>query len=76
MSFNYKNPTSDTFVTSPFSVDRESDSAVNFSVNTVGGYMEVYYLRDLETNELYDIKNNGHNQVVGLINSKGRVKFN
>ena len=47
MSFNYKNPTSDTFVTSPFSVDRESDSGVNFSVNTVGGYMEVWSLADL-----------------------------
>jgi hypothetical protein len=39
-------------------------------------YKGGYYLRDLETNELYDIKNNGPNQVVGLINSKGRVKFN
>jgi hypothetical protein len=39
-------------------------------------YKKGYYLRDLETNELYDIKNNGPNQVVGLINSKGRVKFN
>jgi len=39
-------------------------------------YKEKYYLRDLETNELYDIVNNQPNQVVGLINSKGRVKFN
>jgi hypothetical protein len=39
-------------------------------------YKGGYYLRDLETNELYNIKNNGPNQVVGLINSKGRVKFN
>ena len=39
-------------------------------------YKSVYYLRDLETNELYNIKNYQLNQVVGLINSKGRVKFN
>lgn len=39
-------------------------------------YKKSYYLRDLETNELYDIENNKPNHVVGLINSKGRVKFN
>ncbi len=39
-------------------------------------YKGIYYLRDLETNELYDIKNNQPNQVIGLINSKGKVKFN
>lgn len=39
-------------------------------------YKNVYYLRDLETNELYSIINNQPDQVVGLINSKRRVKFN
>ena len=47
MSFNYKNPTSDTLVTVPFSVDRESATGVNFSVNTVGGYQEVWSLDNL-----------------------------
>ena len=39
-------------------------------------YKNIYYLRDLETNELYNIKDNQPKEVVGLINSKGRVKFN
>jgi len=47
MSFYYKNPTSDSIVTSPFSVTREADTGVNFSVNTVGGYQEVWSLADL-----------------------------
>ena len=47
MSFNYKNPTSDSLVFSPFSVERAADTGVNFSVNTVGGYQEVWSLSDL-----------------------------
>lgn len=39
-------------------------------------YKKKYYLRDLETNELYDIINNKPNNIVGLINSSGKVKFN
>jgi hypothetical protein len=39
-------------------------------------YKGDYYLRDLETNELYNIKNNQPNKVIGLINSKSKVKFN
>jgi hypothetical protein len=38
-------------------------------------YKKKYYLRDLETNELYNIVNNQPGVVIGLINSKGRVKF-
>jgi hypothetical protein len=39
-------------------------------------YKKKYYLRDLETNELYDIVNNQPNIVVGLISTNGKVKFN
>ena len=39
-------------------------------------YKNNYYLRDLETSEIYDIKNNKLNQIVGLINSRGKFKFN
>jgi hypothetical protein len=39
-------------------------------------YKNNYYLRDLETSEIYDIKNNKPNQIVGLINSRGKFKFN
>ena len=39
-------------------------------------YKNKYYLRDLETSELYDIVNNKPNHIVGLINSKSKVKFN
>ena len=38
-------------------------------------YKKTYYLRDLETNELYDILNNKQNNVVGLVNSKGKINF-
>jgi hypothetical protein len=47
MSFSYKNPTSSTIVTSPVSVLRESDTGTNFSVDSIGGYMEVWSLSDL-----------------------------
>lgn len=39
-------------------------------------YKKNYYLRDLETNELYNIVNNEPNIVVGFINNKGKPKFN
>ena len=38
-------------------------------------YKNNYYLRDLETDELYSIKQNKPDIVVGLINSKGKVKL-
>jgi hypothetical protein len=47
MSFEYKNPTSATIVAGPISVDRESDTGTIFSVNSIGGYMEVGSLEDL-----------------------------
>jgi hypothetical protein len=39
-------------------------------------YKKNYYLRDLETNELYNIIDNNPREIVGLLNSKGKVKFN
>jgi hypothetical protein len=39
-------------------------------------YKKNYYLRDLETNELYDIYNNKPGKIVGLLNSKGKIQFN
>ena len=47
MSFSYKNPTSAVLLSSPDSVLRTSDTGTNFSVLGIGGYMEVYYLSDL-----------------------------
>jgi len=38
-------------------------------------YKKKYYLRDLETDELYSIDNNKPDKVVGLINNKGKVKL-
>jgi hypothetical protein len=39
-------------------------------------YKKKYYLRDLETNELYSILNNVQDKVVGFINNSGKPKFN
>lgn len=39
-------------------------------------YKKKYYLRDLETNELYTIVDNKQDKVVGFINSSGKPKFN
>ena len=39
-------------------------------------YKKIYYLRDLETNEFYNIINNMPNMKVGFINSNGKPKFN
>jgi hypothetical protein len=59
MSFEYKNPTSDTIIAGPFSVERESDSGVSFSVNTIGGYQEVWGLADLNWIIPNDVKISG-----------------
>ena len=48
MPFQYKNPISSTILNAPDSVYRYSDTGTNFSVLGVGGYMEVYYLSNLE----------------------------
>ena len=48
MSFPYKNPITITQNTNTESVARTSVFGNTFSVLNVGGYMEVYYLRDLE----------------------------
>jgi hypothetical protein len=50
-------------------------------INDVNGfelieYKKKHYMRDLETNELYNILDDKPNQVIGLINSKGKVKLN
>lgn len=39
-------------------------------------YKKKYYLRDLETNQLYDIDNNMPNKVVGIYTINGKVKLN
>ena len=54
-------------VNSEFNVDNFED--INgFELTS---YKKNYYLRDLETNELYDIYNNKPGKIVGLLNSKG-----
>ena len=47
MSFNYKNPTSGVVLSSPDSLAIQSAFGTNFSVSSIGGYMEVWYLNDL-----------------------------
>lgn len=47
MSFPYKNPISGVIVAAPSSVLRQSVGGTNFSVLSVGGYMEVWSLSDL-----------------------------
>ena len=59
MSFQYKNPTSSTVLNGPVSVQRNNDTGTNFSVESVGGYMEVYYLSDLDWVIPNDILING-----------------
>ena len=46
-TFSYKNPTSSTIIFGPTSVTREDVTGTNFSVNGIGGYMEVFRLSDL-----------------------------
>ena len=48
MSFQYKNPVSSTTLQAPDSVLRTADTGTNFSVLGIGGYMEVYYLSNLD----------------------------
>ena len=38
-------------------------------------YKKNYYLRDLETDELYSIQSNKPRRVVGLINNKGKIRL-
>lgn len=59
MSFNYKNPVSSDVIFGPISVTRDSAEGTNFSVNSVGGYMEVYNLTDLDWIIPNDILING-----------------
>ena len=47
MSFNYKNPTSGVVLSSPDSLAIQSAFGTNFSVSSIGGYMEVWNLDDL-----------------------------
>jgi hypothetical protein len=68
MSFQYQNPTSSTIINGPLSVDRTSDTGVVFSVNSIGGYMEVWALSDLVWVIPQDIYDNG-----GPVNFSGNV---
>jgi hypothetical protein len=70
MSFQYKNPTSSTLISGPVSVERTASTGVNFSVNTVGGYMEVFYLSDLDWVIPQDIYDGG-----GEVNFSGKKKI-
>ena len=58
MSFVYKNPFSDTIELTPYSVGRETPTGIIFSVNSIGGYMEVWSLDNLNwviaPQEIYD----------------------
>ena len=68
----------------PIVENKKSKKETEFNVDTfedVNGfelisYKKNYYLRDLETNELYDVVDNKPGKVIGLINSKGKIKFN
>jgi hypothetical protein len=59
MSFQYKNPTSSEILQTPDSVYRENNTGTNFSVLSIGGYMEVYNLSDLDWIIPADILLNG-----------------
>lgn len=59
-------------VNSEFNVD-DFEDINGFELTS---YKKNYYLRDLETNELYNIVDNKPGKVIGLINSKGKIKFN
>jgi len=59
MSFDYKNPTSSTILNGPVSVTRQNDTGTNFSVESIGGYMEVYKASDLIWTIPNDILING-----------------
>ena len=59
MSFEYKNPTSGAIVAGPISVERDSDTGVMFSVNSIGGYQEVWSLDNLNWTIPIDTYNDG-----------------
>ncbi len=61
-------------VSEPLSFDPNNFEDINGYELIV--YKKKYYLRDLETNELYDILDNQPNVIVGLISTNGKVKFN
>ena len=48
MSFQYQNPTSDVVLNGPDSVSLDNNTGTNFSVYSIGGYMEVYSISDLD----------------------------
>ena len=48
MSFKYQNPTSPVVLTGPDSVTLDNNTGTNFSVYSIGGYMEVFSLADLD----------------------------
>jgi hypothetical protein len=48
MSFNYQNPLATTIFESPVGVALDNSTGTNFSVYSIGGYMEVYSHQDLE----------------------------
>jgi hypothetical protein len=39
-------------------------------------YKKKYYIRDLETNQLYDIQDNKPNNIIGIYTINGKVKLN
>lgn len=47
MSFKYQNPTSSVVLFGPNSVELTDNTGTNFSVSSIGGYMEVYSHSDL-----------------------------
>ena len=47
MSFNYQNPTAGTIFEGPVGVALDNSTGTNFSVFSIGGYMEVYSHQDL-----------------------------
>ena len=48
MSFNYQNPLATTIFESAVGVALDNSTGTNFSVYSIGGYMEVYSHQDLE----------------------------
>ena len=48
MGINYKNPISPVQLDGAQSINRTNSFGVSYSVNSVGGYMEVYTLSDLQ----------------------------
>lgn len=48
MSFSYRNPTSPVVLQGADSVSLENNTGTNFSVYSIGGYMEVYSHADLD----------------------------